>query len=872
MSLNQQLNSSESNSAERDLIGMAQASIDRCVDEQPEESASEIVSLDTFAEIIGKVLSCSRRDPSTADHAAQICEIDGLAVAAFPEDAQLGRFRLIRQLGRGGFGIVLLAFDPRLQREVALKLPRPELLAFGKWRKRFIHEARAVASLDHPGVVPVYDIGTVGPVCYIASAYCNGPTLAEWSEESQPVAVRVAAELIVQVADAVQHAHSRGILHRDLKPANILLKLPEAEGVSSVPTPQVTDFGLASRQHLPGKGDPASGLAGTLVYMAPEQTLEDQTSVGTAADIYALGVMLFELVAGRPPFVAEQENMLVEQVRSAPPAELDDVRFDTPRDLVAICAKCLAKEPSERYESAAALARELRRFLAGECVEARSVRHPERVFRWCKRRPAVSILAALLFVALSVGTIVSLQQWRWAEMSLSETRGAVIDLGWAIDDMVFWQDQSAPNGPSQRNELAGRYIALLEKLGDRPDAQPIKAASDCFFARINVFEGKFESARVRFERSISAWHELVRHDPHNMLYRRALARTLHCYGNHLLTIEHRADGMYRFENEKLFGRFDPRNRVDAQILGDYADMLFGKAAALREAKLRGDSARHYTASLDISRRLADAWPSESDYKFRMYQAVARRIAVQPPPKTTQASYDVREEVLCGLGELVQEYVDRDDYRIELAAVASWMAVNGKRYGHSDQVERLLQNAIAALDAVVAKTECPPDAKQRYARLWLREAQLMAENDRFEEASTCADTALLWYEAAHAEHSVTRLLLAHAYGAAGGVYLSCQLDDRAKEAFERSTGLYEQSFGGDMQSRQVYLRHADAWNKLADLYDRSGRTTDAISAFEKAIGVLEQWRGSTPQEPHVAEKLRQLRANVARLKTASISVL
>jgi serine/threonine protein kinase len=179
--------------------------------------------------------------------------------------ARLGRFQILHELGRGGFGMVFLASDPQLGRVVALKVPRPEALLTPELRERFLREARAAAGLDHPNVVPVHEAGQEGLICYIASAYCPGVTLAEWlKERTEPVPVRLAARLVATLAEAVQHAHSRGVVHRDLKPANVLLQLlPEARTASPDSTlkgldtrrdpsdaeltfiPKVTDFGLA---------------------------------------------------------------------------------------------------------------------------------------------------------------------------------------------------------------------------------------------------------------------------------------------------------------------------------------------------------------------------------------------------------------------------------------------------------------------------------------------------------------------------------------------------------------------------------------------------------------------------------------------------
>ncbi len=240
--------------------------------------------------------------------------------------------------------MVFLATDTELGREVALKVPRPEGLVTTELRERFVREARAAAGLDHPNVMPVFEAGAEGPICYIASAYCPGITLAEWlTNRSEAVPLPLAARLIATLAEAVQHAHERGVIHRDLKPSNVLLQgkprdPADANSTVNVPgggsddqelafVPRITDFGLAkltteSAGPL-GKHDgiqtQSGALLGTPNYMAPEQASGKNKEVGPAADVYALGVILYELLTGRPPFLGETVLDTLEQVRSREP-------------------------------------------------------------------------------------------------------------------------------------------------------------------------------------------------------------------------------------------------------------------------------------------------------------------------------------------------------------------------------------------------------------------------------------------------------------------------------------------------------------------------------------------------------------------------
>jgi len=312
----------------------------------------------------------------------------GLDLGSLP--VWFGRFRIRGELGRGGFGIVLLADDPLLGRQVALKVPRAGALMSPDLRERFLREAKAAARLEHPNLAPVYEAGAVGPICYIVSAYCPGPDLAAWlKKRPEPPDPRTAAALTAALADGLHHAHGHGVLHRDVKPSNVLL-MPRRDGDGPAGdglefTPRLTDFGLAKVLEDEEQPTTSGVLLGTAPYMAPEQAEGRHAAVGPATDVYALGAILYEMLAGRPPLQGATLLATLEQVRSGEPAPPGRLRRGVPPELETICLKCLRKLPRERYAAAGELAADLRRFLAGEPIQARPVGWAGRVLNWCRR-------------------------------------------------------------------------------------------------------------------------------------------------------------------------------------------------------------------------------------------------------------------------------------------------------------------------------------------------------------------------------------------------------------------------------------------------------------------------------------------------------
>ena len=327
---------------------------------------------------------------------------------------EFGDYQIIEEIGRGGEGVVYRARQKSLNRTVALKV-----IGLGKWSstphlKRFRHEAEAAASLEHPQIVPIYEIGERDGSCYFSMKFVEGGRLDEVAQ-TEPMSARRAAELLVKIARTVQFAHEHGILHRDIKPGNILL---DKNG-----EPHLTDFGLARLIEQESTITNSFDVLGTPSYMAPEQAAGHTKELTAAADVYSLGAVFYQMLTGEPPFAG---GTTYETIRLVLETEPRNPRTRSPKldiDVATICLKCLEKNPANRYPTAKALAEDLERWLRHEPIQARRTGIFSRAGKWVRRNPAVTTLAAVIVaLALVVGTL----WWRTLSARLPQSGIAVL--------------------------------------------------------------------------------------------------------------------------------------------------------------------------------------------------------------------------------------------------------------------------------------------------------------------------------------------------------------------------------------------------------------------------------------------------------------
>lgn len=354
---------------------------------------------------------------------------------------QFGDYELMQEVGRGGMGVVYRARQVSLGRVVALKMILSGQFANSTEVSRFLNEAAAAAKLDHPHIVPIYDVGECDGRHYFSMGFVEGPTLDE-TLKMKPLPPESAADIVRKLALAVAYAHQRGIIHRDLKPANILLDIKGE--------PRITDFGLAKLNEGEGGFTATGDIVGTPSYMTPEQAAGRINEVKETADVYALGAILYACTTGRPPFQAKSPTDTILAVLEAEATLPSSLNRETPAELESIILRCLEKKPEDRYPSATALAQDLERYLLGEPVEARRTDTWQRVRRWWRRQPT---LVTHLIVIASMMLLLQVIYWNLGGSFQYMLQMMLLFSVWGVASFVFQRLMERP-----RQAELSRYL------------------------------------------------------------------------------------------------------------------------------------------------------------------------------------------------------------------------------------------------------------------------------------------------------------------------------------------------------------------------------------------------------------------------------
>lgn len=754
------------------------------------------------------------------------------AVPQGPTPKQLDRFEILRELGRGGFGIVFLARDPKLHREVALKVPHAAAMVDDALRQRFRREAQAAAGLEHPNIVPVYEADEQGPICWIAYAYCPGETLSHWlARQSSPVPVNDAASLIATLADALDHAHGRGILHRDLKPANILI----AVGSQPLVTAKITDFGLAKLADDSAGMTKAGAVIGTPAYMAPEQA-QARSIVDGRADVYALGAILYELLTGRPPFRGETDLETLQLVKDSEPVAPRQLRPKLPRDLETVCLKCLDKDPNRRYATAADLRDDLRRFLAGEHVRARPISSPARLARWCRRRPAITGLIIALVAAIGIGAAGIARQYRLAnterDTAVAERDRSVRLLAQAHDlldrlhtlgEELRRDTHTAVKGREILQETLGYYQKLLHESGGDPIFQS-EIARVAKLAGVTYRDlGRLEEAISTYQTGLDALKILEKQDPSgkDLLERRVELMVMQ--SDSMRNAGHRDDAKKVLQEcETLAALQDDGAKQSPALIRTYGQTLLELGTLIKDdADLKLSVAKMEKAT-EVFRKLVQASPDDFELRSDLAHALEFLGAAQTLDNELDAAQQAIQESLKLSEELWKQRPRSLRSQLAVAMAHGRLGDIAMKRGQSGDAIECNKRAAVVYDE--AATSCPhiPQVHRDYARLLVCLADLYESQKRYDEAGPCLDKAVysrLRLVEIQPTSTRRRLDLAYALFRQGRVAMARKDVTAAREAIKRA---------------RIQLNHLKPTTTIPELVKELKALTESVDQLEKQV--------------------------------------
>jgi serine/threonine protein kinase len=766
-------------------------------------------------------------------------------------------YQNLRTLGQGGMGVVYLARHAGLNRLVALKmiLSRQHLQA--ELLTRFRAEAEVVARLKHPNIIQIYDIGEVDDCPYLSLEYVDGGSLSS-QFNGTPRSPQSAAELVSVLAGAVHAAHQGGVVHRDLKPANILLT---ASG-----EPKIADFGLAKQIEDQSSQTVSGSILGTPSYMAPEQADGRIRDIGPRADTYSLGAILYEALTGRPPFRGASVLDTLEQVRTQEPVTPSSLQPKTPRDLETICLKCLQKEPARRYESAQALADDLRRFLNHEPIQARSVTALERLTRWRRRNPAVAALLAIsvsiLVVGLAVTTSLAIVAHNRAERIAaineqlasttkeSEDRGelALKTLEAVITDI---QSELAkqPNAQKLRGRLLNRAMDGLESLDDKLRTQT-RADRNTALALLNMAEvfrqigndsgsrGPAMANRL-YERSIAIFEKLADESPASAETQRQLAGAYLLFGINL-----------------------------ARTDDSGWEISTAGAAEQKDRPLMQRSLTVHRQAADIRRQLLTELPNDPTAKYELARAFVEWAYQEVRAGDAEKARQTLEEA----HDLLQQLLAADPNHV---ASRTLFARCGERLGDwylemkEDCVrcEPYYEQSLKVFQRLAEEHPDDPDIQMDYANSWSRTADMHVARKNLQAALAASQRELAITQKLEKAYPDNVQMIMDASASydhnyrenyALGNYQVAR--DMVRKAFDMRLPFLD----ADPDNRRNHSYLGRTTLRLGGVCEKLGQKQEAIKAYEAGLSRLVAYRKRS-QDRSVDKDIADIQSNLEKCR-------
>ena len=707
-------------------------------------------------------------------------------------------------------GLVYKARQSGLNRIVAVKVIRSANDATAAERSRFRNEARAAATLQHPNIVQVYEVGVHQGCDYLSMEYVGGGSL-ETELQERRYSVTEAAQLIATLAAAIHVAHENGIVHRDLKPGNVLL----IDGI-----PKISDFGLAKQLSSAAQAQTQSGaVIGTPCYMSPEQAAGRSAETSPATDIYALGAILYEMLVHRPPFIGKTAIETLDLIRSQEPASVSSFESDVPRDLDTICLKCLAKEPHLRYASAAALAEDLQRFLRHEPILARPVGMLERGWRWGTRRPVIVGLVTMLVL---VSAIASLVLTRQRQLTGAMSRSA--ELTQRNADASERRAQQALASADLNRREATAAIDRLSRLGASLNEQP----------------GLGATALRTSEQAAQQYEALLRQDESNQAILRSAAQSYERIS--WIRLEMGQPELARAAILRAIELYDqlPASTNSSHLRAKAFIML---GHALRHVEQWSQSEEAYRSAVGIFETLIGRHPDNSDYPIQLANTWLNATVVMRRDGRHEDAIDAFVRSM----RLIRMQIDRSLTK-NGGGPANTHAFGDGENATLDDLFKEINNARRVLQSVQSQ---PSDTQKELARARLLSemglnlddlANVLLDLAKVDQARTAMYLALAFRQLdveLFPQEFWRKHNLARSFRAIGDHEYARGDFDRAADSYDEAVGL-SQELVAAFPSRTPYRRDLGRMHLNRGIIHRKlGQADEAAASFQQSIQVLEQ---------------------------------
>ena len=834
----------------------------------------------------------------------------------FDGDLTFGDYVILEELGRGGMGVVFKARQESLNRVVALKMILAGSLAGRDAVQRFYAEAEAVAQLDHPNIVPVYEFGEHDSRPFFSMGFVDGAGLDNQLKNG-PLAPRDGAQLLRTISAGVEFAHSKGIVHRDLKPANILI---DSNGV-----PRITDFGLAKNtgddSGITGTGQ----VMGTPSFMPPEQAAGQQSEIGPRSDVYSLGAMLYAMLTGRPPFQAASVMETLKQVlesEAVSPRQLNPV---VDKDLETICLKCLQKEPDNRYASAAALVEDLDRYLDGRPIIARPISRPAQFVRWCRRNPLGATVAGLVLFLAIAGPTVAYDQYRINNLldaaltaerealqrrneALAQTEQAIEDYVSTVKNAELLQDPRFKpllttllrdalshyesyvrmhlddQDPETRERVAKAVleiasinqksgsmgeavngyregVELLAKLQDEAwshSSAELLAKARLQLAVVLDRTGKVEEGAIQLEKARQEFVLLAETEPDVVQHQRNLADCLHSIGLHYQFVGGAQEAVANCEEaRKIREQLGDQSPDSAEAQADLATSHNDLGSLYRQLGNLDESLESHRQALRIRASLVQNNPDDVDLK-RQLATSYRNIGIHhAEADETEAAIDAYRKSISIRRELAEAHPNVTAYQADLAGTLTAAGILYDDLGMLEESLAAYTDSLRIRERLLRTSPSDTELQSAVAGAYTNISLHQSGMGDLEDAKSSQLKALETYKTLAADHpSVVGY-----QEQLGSAHFNLGILHRKLGDYESASNAYQEALRQREKLVELYPESMDhrkylmrIHHNMAIVFVRRGQTADAFTAFKKARDGYRELNDEYPDIPELQNLL------------------